>query len=211
MRIAGGAAARPGRPEVAAVVLAPVLTVCPVARFTWLVQASRGGDRLGRARRPGRRRARHGRARIRNPTARCRRFCFPQRRACRAHARHSTRHGPDLRDPDPLPAGPAGPGGLGAGSPPGPWVLGSSPAQEPLSQSGSGCAVHANQRMPEIARELSVSVHTVRRTCATCSPSSRAWSHRGGRAARALGLPRHPHPAARLSLTEHGRYARRPR
>ena len=160
-------------PSAAAVVLAPVLDgSAPVARFTWLVQAfmleATARDALGDPAAAGR--AVERALDLAEPDGALSAFLLsPAPGLLERHARHSTRHAALISEIlDLLPAGPGGSRGVwGGGQPPQDrgGLGGSSPRlTEPLSQSEIRVLRYmpTNLSMPEIARELSLSVHTVR-------------------------------------------------
>jgi LuxR family maltose regulon positive regulatory protein len=156
-------------PGAAAIALAPVLdSSVPVNRQIWLVQAfmleaavrDALGD-LGAARRAG------GRALdLAEPDRTLAAFLiYPAPRLLERHARACVKHAPLIAEIlSLLPAEPSGPGRNGGTSSGGPQGDAARGLAEPLSQSEARVLRYlpTNLSAPEIARELSVSVTTVR-------------------------------------------------
>ena len=161
-----------GDPSAAAVALAAVLDgSAPVARFTWLVHAfmleATARDALGDPAAAGR--AVERALDLAGPDGALSAFLlYPAPSLLERHARHSTRHAALISEIlDLLPArheGPAGHGDMASfrarAGPAGPALR----LMEPLSQSEIRVLRYmpTNLSAPEIARELSLSVHTVR-------------------------------------------------
>ena len=167
-------------PRAAINALGPVLDgSAPVTRSTWLAQAfmleATARNALGDPAAAGR--ALERALDLAEPDSTLSAFLIhPVPALLKRYARHSTRHAAlisEILDLLPQPQ-PRGPGGMGAGSPPGPGGVlgGSSPREsaepprltEPLSQGEIRVLRYmpTNLSTPEIARELSLSVHTVR-------------------------------------------------
>jgi LuxR family maltose regulon positive regulatory protein len=160
-------------PDAAAAALVPVLDgSAPVSPWTWLAHAfmleATARDALGDPAAAGR--AVERALDLAGPDRALSAFLLcPAPDLLERHARHSTRHAALIAEIlDLLPAGPGGPRGVwGGGQPPQDrgGLGGSSPRlAEPLSQGEIRVLRYmpTNLSTPEIARELSLSVHTVR-------------------------------------------------
>jgi LuxR family maltose regulon positive regulatory protein len=159
-------------PHAAINALAPVLDgSAPVTGSTWLAQAfmleAIARDALGDPAAAGR--AVERALDLAGPDRALSAFLlYPAPGLLERHARHSTRHAALISEIlDLFPEGPAGPGGYGGmASSHARGGLGGSPPRltEPLSQSEIRVLRYmpTNLSTPEIARELSLSVHTVR-------------------------------------------------